>query len=124
MNSHATAVFLADALADKKGEDIKILDVRKVLSYADFFVVCTGRSDRLVKALADNVERKARTELKLHPVGVEGVERGLWALLDFGDVIVHVFREHERGFYDLEGLWEDAPRLDYEPPAPQAATAS
>ena len=122
MNAHATAIFLADALADKKGEDIKVLDVRTLINYADFFVVCTGRSDRLVKALAENAERKARTELRLHPVGVEGVERGLWALLDFGDVIVHVFREHERAFYDLEGLWEDAPRVEYEPP--QAATGT
>ncbi len=124
MNSHATAIFLADALADKKGEDITVLDVQKVVSYTDFFVVCTGRSDRLVKALAENAERKARTELRLHPIGVEGLERGVWALLDFGDVIVHIFREQERVFYDLEGLWEDAPRVAYEPPSPQAATGT
>lgn len=124
MNSRDLALFLADALADKKASDINILEVRQLVSYADYFVVCTGRSDRLVKALADHAERKARTELKLHPVGVEGVERGVWALLDFGDVIVHIFREHERVFYDLEGLWEDAPRLQYEPPPVEAATGT
>jgi ribosome-associated protein len=124
MNSIQLSHFLADCLADKKATDITLLDVRDLVGYTDVFVVCTGRSDRLVKALADHVERQARTELRLHPIGVEGAERGLWALLDFGDVVVHIFREHERVFYDLEGLWEDAPRVPYEPPAPTAATGT
>jgi ribosome-associated protein len=124
MTSKQLAVFIADALADKKAADITLLDVHDLVGYTDVFVVCTGRSDRLVKALADHAERMVRTELRLHPIGVEGVERGLWALIDFGDVVVHIFREHERVFYDLEGLWEDAPRVPYEPPAPTAATGT
>lgn len=124
MTSTQLAVFIADALADKKAAEITLLDVHDLVGYTDVFVVCTGRSDRLVKALADHVERQVRTELRLHPIGVEGVERGLWALIDFGEVIVHIFREHERAFYDLEGLWEDAPRIAYEPPAPTAATGT
>lgn len=124
MTSQQIAHFIADALADKKATDITILDVHDLVGYTDVFVVCTGRSDRLVKALAEHVERMVRTELRLHPIGVEGVERGVWALIDLGDVVVHIFREHERVFYDLEGLWEDAPRVPYEPPIPTAATGT
>lgn len=124
MTSTQLAHFIADALADKKATDITLLDVHDLVGYTDAFVVCTGRSDRLVKALAEHVERMVRTELRMHPIGIEGLERGLWALIDFGDVIVHIFREHERVFYDLEGLWEDAPRFPYEPPAPTAATGT
>lgn len=122
LSPHDLAVFLADALADKKATDITILEVGPLVGYASHFVVCAGRSDRQVRALAEHVERKTRTELKRRPLGVEGTERGQWALLDYGDVVVHVFREQERVFYDLEGLWEDAPRVPYEPPAPTAAT--
>lgn len=112
------ALFIADTLADKKAHDINVLDVGDLVGYAAYFVVCAGRSDRQVKALADWVQRHARETLQRRPLGVEGVERGQWALLDFGDVVVHVFREQERAFYDLEGLWEDAPRVPWTPPEP------
>jgi ribosome-associated protein len=117
------ALFIADTLSDKKAHDINVLDVGDLVGYAAYFVVCAGRSDRQVKALADWVQRHAREVLQRRPLGVEGVERGQWALLDFGDVVVHVFREQERAFYDLEGLWEDAPRVPWTPPEAERPAA-
>ncbi len=119
--SRAFAIFVADALSEKKGSDVTILEVGPIVGYTEYFVVCNGRSDRLVKALADHVCRHSREQLKRHTLSTEGTERGQWALLDFGDIVVHIFRDQERVFYDLDGLWEDAPRVPYEPPPPPVA---
>jgi len=118
------AFAVADALADKKALDIVIAEVEALVSYTSYFVIASGRSDRQVMALAEHVVKRLRAEHACRPLGVEGVEKGQWALLDFGDVVVHIFREGERRFYDLEGLWEDAPRLEHSPPAPAVATAT
>jgi ribosome-associated protein len=123
MEPEQLANFIADTLSDRKAEDILILDVEALVGYASYFVVCTGRSDRQVSALADHTVRRLRTELGVRPLGTEGVARSPWALLDYGDVVVHVFRQDERDFYDLEGLWADAPRVIYEPVAPPARPA-
>ncbi len=99
------------ALDDGKAQDIKVLDVRKLTSIADFMVVATGRSSRQVKALADKVADAAR-ELKVRPLGMEGEQSAEWVLIDLGDVIVHVMQPVAREFYQLEKLWETpkAPR--------------
>ena len=123
MEPEQLAHFIADTLSDRKAEDILILDVEALVGYASYFVVCTARSDRQISALADHTVRRLRTELGVRPLGTEGTERSSWALMDYGDVVVHVFRQDERDFYDLEGLWSDAPRVLYEPPAPPARTA-
>ncbi|MCB9534769.1 MAG: ribosome silencing factor [Myxococcales bacterium] len=115
------AEAIADALADKKAEDIVILEVEKLVGYTSYFVICTGRSDRQVKAIADQVVRKLRTDHRVRPLGSEGAERSSWVILDYGDVVAHVFRQDERDFYDLEGLWRDAPQVAYEPAASPAA---
>ncbi|MFN3198366.1 MAG: ribosome silencing factor [Bradymonadia bacterium] len=115
MEAKELAMFLADALNEKKGVDILILDVEALVGYTSYLVIASGRSDRQVAAMADHLERSARSELGVRTLGTEGAREGLWALLDFGDVVVHVFQEEERAYRDLESLWEDAPRVDYEP---------
>jgi ribosome-associated protein len=124
MDAKELALFLAEALSEKKAEDIVILEVEDLLSYASYFVVATGRSQRQVAALVDHVAMRARGELKRRPLGSEGVDVGNWALLDFGDVVVHVFRPEERHVYDLESLWEDAPRVPVPLHTPEPAIAA
>jgi len=100
-----------EAALDKKALEPVLLDVSEQSTYTDFILVLSGRSDRHVQAVADAVsETIKRTRGKL-PVGVEGKRDGQWALLDFGDLVVHVFYHPMREFYDLEGLWIDAPRV-------------
>lgn len=106
---------IADALDDKQGQDIVIIDVEKLVGYTSYFVLASGRSDRQVQALIESVRQTLKQSFGLLPLGVEGVRGGKWALADFGDVVVHIFRENERDFYDLGGLWSDAPRVEYQP---------
>src|SRR2546430_846972 len=93
---------------EKKAEDVVLIDLRKHSSYADFLVVCSGSNDRQLEAIAEGVEKSLR-EAGETPIGTEGARGGRWVLLDFGDVVAHVFAEDERAYYDLEGLWSDAP---------------
>lgn len=102
------------AAIDKKAGDVSVYDVRSLAGYTDYIVVCSGRSDRHVQAIAEGVAL-ALGQRGENPVGIEGVERGHWALLDFVDVVVHVFYERARDFYDLDGLWSDAPRIHHVP---------
>jgi len=90
--------------------DLVILDVKKVSSFTDYFVICSGTSDRQVQAMATHVEEKLGKQA-LHPIGVEGKTQGRWVLLDYGDVVIHIFQQPVREFYDLERLWADAPRV-------------
>lgn len=102
------------AALDKKAEDLVILDVRELSSFTDFFVIMSGRSTRHVQGLAEAVEEALR-EKRLSPAATEGLRDGLWVLLDFNDVVVHIFYAETREFFDLEGLWHDAPRVAMEP---------
>jgi ribosome-associated protein len=105
-----------EAALDKKALEPVLLDVSEESTYTDFILVLSGRSDRHVQAVAEAVsEAIKRTRGKL-PVGVEGKRDGQWALLDFGDLVVHVFYHPMREFYDLEGLWIDAPRVPVDVP--------
>jgi len=97
--------------ADNKAEDVVALDVREMSSFADFFVILSGRSTRHVQAMAERLENELRSK-RIKTSRAEGLQEGKWVLLDFGDVIVHVFYHEERSFYDLEGLWHDAPRIE------------
>jgi ribosome-associated protein len=99
--------------SDGKGEDIVVLDVRKMSSFTDYFVILSGRSTRHVQALAENLENELRSK-RINTSRAEGLSEGKWVLLDFEDVIVHIFYHEQRNFYDLEGLWHDAPRLETE----------
>ena len=97
-----------------------VIDVGELLVVTDYFVVCTGETDRQVAAIADEIERQLK-EAGLPPIGREGLEEGKWALLDFADVVVHVFQPDERDFYRLERLWDDAPRLELSPEVTNAS---
>ena len=95
------------ALEDMKGQDITIIDVRGKTSVTDFMVIASGSSSRQVKSLVENVLEKVK-EQGVRPIGSEGLEGGEWALLDLGDVVVHVMQSATRQFYDLERLWQGA----------------
>lgn len=98
------------AVLGKKAESVVVLDVRGLTSIADAFIICSGRSNRQVSAVADHVERFLKQE-GIRPLSVEGRKEGHWVLMDYGHVIIHVFYTETRTFYDLEGLWVDAKRI-------------
>lgn len=104
-------MLAAEAAAEKKAEDIVVLDVVATLVITSYFVVATGRNDRQVRTIADEVEDTLRETAGIKPIGREGEREGRWVLLDFGEVVVHVFQPDEREFYRLEKLWADAPRV-------------
>lgn len=106
------AVTAARALHEGKGSSVIVLDVRNVTLIADYFVIASGSNPRHVRALADRLLKTSDRIRK--PMHVEGYQMGYWVLLDYGDVVVHVFREDERNFYGLERLWGDAPEVDFE----------
>jgi ribosome-associated protein len=90
-----------------KALDVVVLDVHGLASFADTFIVCSGRSHRQVSAIAESVQQNLKAK-GIKPLGVEGLREGHWVLMDYGDVLIHVFYEPVRIFYDLEGLWSDA----------------
>ncbi len=100
----------ADAVEDKKARDVVILDISGLSVIADYFIICSANSRTQVQAIADAVEEKMG-ETGVPCKGIEGMDDAKWVLLDFGDLVVHVFQEEERRFFDLERLWGDAPRL-------------
>ena len=101
------------AVLGKKAESVVVLDVRGLTSIADAFIICSGRSNRQVSAVAEHVERFLKKE-GIRPLSVEGRKEGHWVLMDYGQVIIHVFYTETRFFYDLEGLWVDARRITTE----------
>lgn len=112
LNTATRAV--AQAALDKKASAVVVVDVVDRADYCDRFVICSGSSERQVRAIAQGVIAVARDELGQVPLGVEGLEGGAWVLVDLGDVIFHAFHGAARGYYDLEGLWADAPRVPLE----------
>ena len=110
MTSAEKTRLVTEAALDVKAEDIVALDVSEISSFADVFVVCTGRADRQVRAIADAIEKAAKRAGE-PPLGIEGYTEGRWVLIDLDDVIVHVFLGEAREHYDIERLWSDAPRL-------------
>jgi ribosome-associated protein len=100
-----TAVAAAE---DRKAIDLRVLHLGDVSGFTDYFLICSGTNERQVQAIADAVEERLRAE-RVRPLHVEGYNRAQWVLLDYGDLVVHVFQEEPRGFYALERLWSDAP---------------
>jgi len=98
--------------ADKKALDIRVLDLRQIASFTEYFVVASGANQRQVQAIADEITEQLKKQLASRPSRVEGYNSGEWVLLDFGDFIVHVFDKDAREFYDLERLWRDAQKVD------------
>jgi ribosome-associated protein len=109
-SSRDLAVVAARAAADKQGERVVVLDVRELIVITDYFVITSGASQRQVRTIVEEIE-KALRDLGRKPVRREGVEDWRWVLLDYFDVVIHVFADEEREYYDLERLWRDAPRL-------------
>lgn len=116
------ALAAAQAAIDKKAIEPVLIDLSQVQSYTDYLLVASASSPRAVKAIAEHVV-EALAEHGLRQLGTEGVRDGRWALLDFGDVVVHVFEHPLREFYDLEGMWFDAPRLPLNVPPEQRLAA-
>lgn len=116
MDTKIFAEKIANLVFNKKGYDVKILDLKNVATFADYFVICSADSDTQVKAIADEIDDKLRVEgIKCwHKEGYTALQ---WVLLDYVDVVVHVFRKEAREFYNLEKLWGDAPSWNIEDPA-------
>lgn len=102
-----------EAAMGRKAVDLKILDVRTLSSFADAFIICSGKSSRQVSAIGEYIKIELRKNGH-RPISVEGLKEGQWVLLDYGHVVIHVFYEPVRYFYDLEGLWADAPNIPVE----------
>ncbi len=109
------SVLVAQRLAalaiEKKASDAVLMDMHELVDYCDVFVLLTARNRRHVAALAEDLRMFAKKELHMPSMGIEGLPAARWVLVDFGSVVVHIFDEPLRGFYDLDGLWSDAPRL-------------
>ena len=105
MSTQELPYAIVDALEEKKGEDILLLDLRGVTDFCDYFVLCTGTSDRMLDGLADDLIRRIKTSHKLKG-HLEGRSRDGWLLVDYGDVVVHLFSPDQREYYALEELWE------------------
>ena len=113
MESREMAKKICDALADKKGEDIKVINISEVTVLADYFIIASGTNRNQVQAMADNVEEILAKE-GMEPKQIEGYQSGNWILLDYQDVIVHIFDQENRLFYDLERFWRDGKSIAVE----------
>ena len=112
---------IADAILDKKGQDVVSIDLRPIgSSIADYFVVCNATSTTAVAAIADNIIKEAREQLGMKPLRTQGMENNFWIILDYGHIVIHVFLTEYREFYRLEDLWADAPRKTYQYRKPAA----
>ncbi|MBT3181383.1 MAG: ribosome silencing factor [Deltaproteobacteria bacterium] len=114
MTPRLLAKKIAQIASDHKAIDVVVLDLKKLTSFTDFFIICSGASDRQVKALADSIHYDIKSETGRVPLGVEGMRDGHWALIDYGDVVAHVFYEEVREHYQLEKLWNDAAEVKFE----------
>jgi ribosome-associated protein len=112
-DGESLARVIARTADDKKGDDIVVLDVGEVLAIAGWFVIVSASNSRLVESLAGDVEAAAKAQLGRSPVRTEGHREKQWVLLDYGDVVVHVFHKEMRDFYEIERLYGDVPRLKW-----------
>ena len=106
------AMLCAEVAAAHKAESPLIWEVTEIVDYADYFVICSGRSTRHVQAIAEHIEA-ALSQRRVKPLGIEGLIEGHWVLLDLNDVVVHIFYHPLRAFYDLEGLWWEARQVEF-----------
>jgi ribosome-associated protein len=104
----------ARAAASKGGEDTIVLEVGRVLAITESFVITSGRNHRQVAAIAEEVEAQLKASADIRPLRTEGLQQSEWVLLDYGDFVVHAFLDETRHYYDLERLWSDAPRIEWE----------
>jgi ribosome-associated protein len=114
----------AAAASAKKGEDIIALDVGDILSITDAFVITSAANTRHVRTIVDEIEKAMKEHASVRPASVEGLDDATWVLLDYGDIVVHVFLDETRAYYELERLWADAPGIDWEQLVPASQSAS
>jgi ribosome-associated protein len=119
-DSIEAAQLAAAAVLDKKGLDVAMLDMSELMPVTDMFLVATGTSTRHVKTLAEEIELQLKERLDYRPVRREGLDAARWVLLDYGDIVVHIFDEETRAYYNLERLWADAPIIEVEPVTQEA----
>jgi len=105
-------ILCAKAAFNKKAIDLVILDVKNYCSFTDYFIICSGKSDRQVRGISQYIEEELKKRGVL-PLGIEGVQEGKWILMDYNDVVIHIFYEPVRHYYDLENLWSDAKIVSY-----------
>lgn len=117
------ALLAAKALSDKKGKEIRVLEIAELTTLADYFVLATGSSNTQINALVDNVEKVLTEEAGEEPLHREGYRGGTWVLLDYGCVVVHIFNDEARKFYSLEHLWADGEEIDLSKVLPHADEA-
>lgn len=113
-DSESTARACAAAAAEKKAEDLVLLDLRGVSGFTDFFLICSASSEPQLKAISSSIREHVREVLGQRPLAEDGYPASQWVVLDYGDVICHLFHGDKRGFYDLENLWSDAQRVPLE----------
>ena len=114
MPEKTTVLQAVEYALDKKGFDLKLLEVHELSSLTDYLLLVSGRSDRQVQAIAENIKLEFKNKHQELPLAIEGMDQGRWVLLDYGEFMVHVFQEPVREFYDLEGLWSEAPEVPLE----------
>lgn len=102
--------------ADKKAEDVVALDLREISTFTDFFVICSGTSEPHLKAIAGEIQDRLKLDSGVSPQAVDGYPMSQWIVIDYTNVVVHIFHRQKRDFYSLEDLWSDAPRLDLAAP--------
>ncbi len=111
-SSKDQALIAARAIDEKKGSDIVIQDVSELLNITDYFVICTAANNRRVDAIAEAVEEQLYKEAEVKPASIEGLDSSKWVLMDYGNIVVHIFQPQDRDFYRLEQLWDAAPTVD------------
>ena len=111
-SARACALLAAKAADEKKATDIMVQEVGAITSMCDYFVIATAANNRQVDAIVEEIEKQLREQGGIKPASREGLEEGTWALLDYGDVVVHVFQPEARDYYRLEDLWNDCPVID------------
>ena len=111
MDTRERALLCVNASLEKKAKNVILLKVKELSAFTDYFLICSGASDRQVQAIASSIREKMKKDGVL-PLGVEGESHGQWILMDYDDVVVHIFYEPVREFYDIERLWSEAPRMD------------
>jgi ribosome-associated protein len=112
MTPEEIATAVSEYATDIKAEDLITIDLREYISYTDYFVICSGRSDRQVKAIHDRILEGMKHEHEMQVIRVDGASSRQWILMDYGDVVVHIFTQEMREYYQLERLWGEAPKLE------------
>ena len=114
LQAKESALLAVDYALDKKGYNLKLLHVSTLSSLTDYLLLVSGRSDRQVQAIAEHIKLEMKNRHQILPLAIEGLDQGRWVLLDYGEIMVHIFQEPVRDFYDLEGLWSEAPEVPLE----------